>query len=124
MADEELQEYKLKELKETQDEHSRRIKLLEENKIEMKMEFANLKQSQADQKALILEIDRSSREKNDRLFSKIFDSQDIILNKIIENKSSESKGNIEITKTKLAIYGSIITAIITIVTLIVEKIWS
>lgn len=131
MADEELQEYKLKELREAKENHEARIKILEESKIETKLEFgqiktefANLKQSQIEQKALILEIDRSSREKNDRLFSKIFDSQDIILNKIIENKSSESKGNIEITKTKLAIYGSIITAIITIVTLVVEKVWN
>lgn len=98
--------------------------MLENNNINIKMEFANLKQSQADQKALILEIDRSSREKNDRLFSKIFDSQDTILNKIIENKSSENNGKTEITKGKIVLYTTIITSIVAVITVLIEKIWS
>lgn len=123
MADEELQEYKLKELKETQDQHDARLKVLETNKIEMKMEFQNLKQSQIEQKALILELDRSSREKNDRLFDKMFTSQDKILNKVLETKSNEVTGKIEITKGKIAFYGSVIAAIVTVATLAIEKIW-
>lgn len=130
-AKEALHDYKFKEILTTQDDHNKRLKILEESKIEtrlefsqIKTEFANLKQSQIEQKALILEIDRSSKEKMEKLFDKVLTSQDAIFNKVLENQNSSNSGKTEISKGKIALYMAMITAFVTIFTLVIEKIWS
>ncbi|MBX4266522.1 hypothetical protein [Clostridium estertheticum] len=120
-----------KEIIETQNEHNTRLKILEENKIEMKLEFGNLKQNQSEQKVLMLELDRTSKENNAKQFDKIllaqtknedkndtlFLGQTKILEQIVTNQSEEKKNKFELTKTKLGI----IVSIIVIIEILVQK---
>ena len=101
---------------ENQNEHNTRLRILEENKIQMTSEFANLKQSQADHKILMLDLDRTAREKNDKMFDKVlvaqtkneentdkkFDSQNELLLKIVEGQNITKSGKVEISKGMLA----------------------
>jgi hypothetical protein len=119
---EKLHEYQFKEILETQEEHSKRIKVLEENKIEMKMEFMNIKKELSDQKALTLDLDRQTKEKTDRLFAKVLDSQDNIMKQIVEAQNLRTKNEGEISLKKIVTYGGIIIAIITSATNIVMAI--
>lgn len=137
-----LHEYQFTEIKEvqrgileTQEQFNERIKSLENNKIQMTMEFQNLKQSQSEQKILMLDLDRISRENNDKKFEKILSTQDKnedkndklfsaqteLLTKIVDNQNVNASGRIEITKGKIAIIIALITAIVTLVPIIVEK---
>jgi len=102
---------------------------LEEYTIENKLEFATLKQNQTEQKALSLELDRSSREKIDKLFERVLTSQENMsisqgktLTKLLNNQNADSKGRVELTKTKLAMYGGIIAAAATLLEIILNKI--
>ena len=59
-----------------QNEHNTRLKILEENKVEMKFEFSVLKQSQTEQKALVLELDSKARDSYEKKFEKILNVQE------------------------------------------------
>lgn len=120
-----------KEIIDKQNEHNTRLKILEENKIEMKLEFGNLKQNQSEQKVLMLELDRTSKENNAKQFDKILiaqakneDKNDLlflgqtkILEQIVINQGEEKKNKFELTKTKLGI----IVSIIVIINILVQK---
>lgn len=114
-----LHEYQIKELLETQEDHSRRIKSLEENRIEMRMEFSNIKKELSDQKALTLDLDRQSREKNDKLFEKMLSSQDAIMNKLVDSGTEKVKTEGKVKLKKVITYGGIILALISSLTSII-----
>lgn len=117
---------------ENQNEHNTRLRILEENKIQMTSEFANLKQNQSDQKSLMLELDSKARDKNDKMFDRILNAQikneekndkkfekigegqDAIISKLGEIQTDKS-GKLELSKGKMVMYGLIIVAIITII---------
>lgn len=121
---------------ENQNEHNTRLRILEENKVQMTAEFASLKQSQADHKVLMLDLDRAAREKNDKMFDKIIvtqtkieeknelkftemgNGQDVILLKLNEIQAS-STGKVEISKTKMIVLGTVIVAFITAIPYII-----
>ena len=136
--DEKINKLQFSQIKDTQDkiiknqnEHNTRLRILEENKIQMTAEFAILKQSQSDQKVLMLDLDRVAREKNDKMFDKILtaqikneetnekkfenmaNGQDAIMTKLNE-VSSNNTNKMEITKGKMLMYGGIFVALITV----------
>ena len=137
--DERVNKLQFEQIKESQDkiienqnEHNTRLRILEENKIQMTSEFANLKQSQSDQKSLMLELDNKARDKNDKMFDKILNAQVkneekndkkfdkieegqvAIMNKLNEVQADRT-GKLEISKGKMVMYAGIIIALITII---------
>jgi len=137
-ADARMNKLQFDQLKETQkeiitnqSEHNTRIRILEENKIQMTNEFATLKQNQTDQKVLMLDLDRASKENNTKQFDKIlaqqeknedksnalFLAQTKILEQIVMNQGEEKKHKFELTKTKLGI----IVTLVVIIEILVQK---
>lgn len=115
-----------KEMQNNQNEHNTRLRILEENKIQMTSEFANLKQSQSEQKVLMLDLDRISREdstkqfeKNEKKFQKINEGQDAILEKLNEVQDNNINKT-EISKSKMIMYAAIIVALITALPYIID----
>ena len=118
-----------------QNEHNTRLKILEENKVEMKFEFSVLKQSQTEQKALVLELDSKARdayekkfekillvqEKNESKNDKLFENQTLILQKIVDNQAITNSGRFELNKGKLAIILAVITIFGTLIPIIITK---
>jgi|GEM_PF-6490967 len=118
-----------------QNEHNTRLKILEENKVEMKFEFSVLKQSQTEQKALVLELDSKARdsyekkfekilnvqEKNESKNDKLFEQQTLILTKIVDNQAITNSGRFELNKGKLAIILAVITIFGTLIPIIITK---
>ncbi|MFA6809357.1 MAG: hypothetical protein WCR27_10250 [Eubacteriales bacterium] len=111
-----------------QSEHDTRLTVLEKNSILMTSEFANLKQNQDKQSILMLELDKGSREKSDKMFDKVlaaqtkneentekkfekqavanknqYDSQNVLLLKIVEGQNVTKSGKIEISKSRMAL---------------------
>jgi hypothetical protein len=126
--------------------HDVRIKALELVNVENRLEFASLKQSQSDQKALILDLDRQNKISNDKQFEKIIlaqgkienaniemfnkmldgqqkmiDSQTTIFNGILTNRSEQTTGKVEITKTRFGLYTVGLGGVISIIMFVLEK---
>ena len=119
-----------------------RLTVLEKNSILMTNEFANLKQNQDKQSILMLELDKSSREKNDRMFDKVlvaqtkneentdkkfesqaaankdqYDSQNVLLLKLVDGQNVVKSGKIEITKSKLLL----LIALMGVIEVLIQK---
>ena len=141
--DERVNKLQFEQIKESQDkilqsqtEHDTRLRILEENKVQMTSEFSTLKQSQSDHKVLMLDLDRVARENNDKKFDKILvaqtkiedknelkftkieDAQNVILEKLTEIQGN-STGKTEISKGKMLMYGAILVAAINVVPYII-----
>jgi len=123
-------------------QNEERLKSLEDYNIQAKVDSAILKQNQAEQKALTLELDNKQREKNDKEFLKIdqhfekyevstekkfdnqaalnkgqFDFQNTMLTKLIEGQNITKTAKIEITKGKLLF----IIALLGVIQVLVQK---
>ncbi|MBU3153512.1 hypothetical protein [Clostridium estertheticum] len=106
---------------EIQQLHDSRITILEKNSLLMTSEFANLKQNQDKQSILMLELDKSSTEKNDKMFDKVLVAQqkteensakkldemstlqNSYLTQIIQSQNTTKQNKFELTKAKLGI---------------------
>ena len=122
--------------------HENRIKSLEDYNIQAKVDSAILKQNQAEQKSLTLELDHKQREKTDREFAKIdkqfekteistekkfekmadsqkgqYDSQNVLLLKLIEGQNITKSNKLEITKGRMVF----IVAVIGLVEILIQK---
>ena len=122
--------------------HEVRIKSIEAYNIQAKVDSAILKQNQAEQKALTLELDAKQREKNEKEFLKIdrqfekneistekkfdkqselnkgqFDFQNTMLTKLIEGQNITKTGKVELTKGKLLF----IIALLGVIQVLVQK---
>lgn len=138
-VDEKINKLQFTQIKESQDkildiqnEHNTRLRILEENKTLMQSEFNNLKTSQSEQKILMLDLDRLSKISNDKMFDKILvaqvkneeknelkftkieDSQGVILAKLTEIQTDKS-GKLEMSKGKMVVLGLVLVALIGIV---------
>lgn len=182
-SNEQLHEYQFQAIQdtqkgilETQEQFDTRIKALELASIENRLEFANLKQAQSDQKALILDLDRMTNiklqaqfsevlasqskmeirtesqfekastaqeknenkteikfnkiieaqekmeEKNNIRFQNIENGQNLILTQIIESQNVRETGKIEISKSKLVLWGTVFTGVVSVILFFLEKI--
>jgi hypothetical protein len=119
--------------------HEARITSLEAYNIEAKISNEALQKQQFELKALTLELDKNTNLrmekqfdkiilaqekneiKNDKKFSDMANTQTQILTKIIEGQNIKSSGKIEITKAKIALFGTSIAGIISIVMFLLEK---
>jgi len=130
MEGEDLQKYQLEELKLAKESHEIRIKDLEDHKILTIQEFSNFKQSLSDQQVLILKLDNSGKDRSDRQFDKMYDtqakmteSQGKLLDKILDNQNTTDSGKIEITKKKLVLFASTLGGVISIVVFLLKVIF-
>jgi len=110
MEDTNLQAYQIEELKLTKLDHEIRIKELEVSKLLNKEEMATFRQSLSEQKILILDLDRTSKEQSLRQFDKMQATQDKmtetqgkLLEKILDNQHDNNIGKFEVTKAKLGV---------------------
>jgi len=110
-----------KDLHTKQNEQDIRIVILEKNSLLMTSEFANLKQNQDKQSILMLELDRSSTDKNDKMFDKVLVAQskaeensdkkldamstlqNSYLTQIIQSQNTTKQNKFELTKARLSI---------------------
>ena len=107
--------------------HENRIKTLEDYNIQAKISSESMQKQQFEQKALTLELDAKQRENTAKEFEKVdkqfekteastekqldklaqvnknqFDSQNVLLLKLVEGQNITKTGKIEITKSMLA----------------------
>ena len=83
-----------------------RVRMLEENKTEIRGELVLIKKELTDQKTYLQELGI----KFDSAFNKMQDSQDSYLDKLLQSQNIKTHNVIEIKKSKLAFWGFVITA--------------
>ena len=112
----ELHEYQINELIKTKEDHEDRIKRLEENNQQAKMEFALIKKELAEQKALTLDIGMRSQDKSEKLIAKVIESQESYFTQLLNSQQKSENNKIELTKGQIALFCAIVTGISGIIT--------